>query len=1044
MSHPDVGQGTQGTGSDEVLTGALSKQDRPGGSDIGTQPGNGTQQVVSSQSSNAHLMKQGSSQTQMPQHTGASPQQQLPTQPQQGHLSSLHFPNVPTTSQSSRPKTPNRASPRPYHHPLTPTNRPPSTEPSEINLSPERLNASIAGLFPPKINIPLPPRQPNLNRGFDQQGLNPTTLKAIGQAPPSLNLTNNHNNGNAGGNNANSQMSSGAGVGGLGTKQDKQTGGQSKRASPSNSRRSSPASSRKSATPSPGRQKGAKITINCPPHQQQLGNPQGQTMMLSPSSVPQSPVSMPSQLSGGMEAQQTQSPIHGIHGNPADGIRETQGMLTVERQTPQPQSQTFRELSAPRITSPRLPAPHQSKPDAEVQASTADRHSLHKASIQDLEVSPALRSAPTSLNQLLDNASVSNMPLRPAQSNTVVIGKDSPKSALDPDRPVSTNSQSFSSVVTTVAVHETEVKAKPTSCIPISSPAMQLTSVPSSHLPTNVNLITPLGLNPNSISSLVNPNSNVNSMPSFCSSVSTNTNATPCLSTSTVASGQNSSTSAVSTSSVANPTNSVLKPSPSPKPVTSVPSVIQIPASSTNISPNQIRVLFAPSSITSAPTSQVSASMVSTMMAVPNKNIRPQDIRQQSSGPRPAQFITTTPVFINPVFQVTGSSMAPNTTVVSQSVTMVGSIQVSTANIQLSPAPTSTQSSGTTMSSTQLTKSAVGHVNVASSMSSSVPVGTLIAPQQINQGNIKTEHLGDTSSTQKSGLPVCQPPAHQSQSISSFQPPLASPPPCSSPGVVNTIRKSPVSLSPASHVKSKLAPVSVSGTVDSQQSTVEKPIQGHQGTVAPQVFIPPASSAVQTEAQAPHTTAAGSNSTLPVVSSQVPSQVAVRTQIVGQAPVLSSASVSSQSQAVNSQAPIVTVIGASTGVSSGTSLTTVTPVQTPVPSVVPIVAAPGPTEAPHIPSTPTVVLSVGPSSQPDPPAADPSMPPSAASAESTQTTLGTCTVLIRSTDCILMIFKARLIAHTSVHQMTPVNGLYLVNPHFTLEREMHIIYENVL
>lgn len=1033
MSHPDVGQGTQGTGSDEVLTGALSKQDRPGGSDIGTQPGNGTQQVVSSQNSNAHLMKQGSGQTQMPQHTGASPQQQLPTQPQQaGHLSSLHFPTAPTTSQSSRPKTPNRASPRPYHHPLTPTNRPPSTEPSEINLSPERLNASIAGLFPPKINIPLPPRQPNLNRGFDQQGLNPTTLKAIGQAPPSLNLTNNNNNGNAGGNNVNSQMSSGAGVGGLGTKQDKQPGGQSKRASPSNSRRSSPASSRKSATPSPGRQKGAKITINCLPHQQQLGNTQGQAMMLSPSSVPQSPVSMPSQQSGGMEAQQTQSPIHGIHSNPADGVRETQGMLTVERQTPQPQSQTFRDLSAPRITSPRLPAPQQSKPDVEVPANTADRHSAHKASIQDLEVSPALRSAPTSLNQLLDNTSVSNTTLRPAQSNTVVVGKDGPRSALDPDRPVSTNSQSFSSVVTTVSLHETEVKLKPTPCIPASSPTMQLTSLPSSHLPTNVNLSTPLGLNTNSISSLVNPISSINSMSNPCSSVSTNTNATPCLSTSTVASGQNSSTSAVSTSSVANPANSVLKPNPSPKPMTSVSSVIQIP-SSTSISPNQIRVLFAPNSITSAPTSQVSASMVSTMMAVPNKNIRPQDIRQQSSGSRPAQFITTTPVFINPVFQVTGSSVAPNTTVVSQSVTMMGSIQVSAANIQLSPAPTSTQSSGATMTSTQLTKSAVGQVHVASNQSSSVPVGTLVTPQ-INQGNIKTEHLGETSSTQKSALPACQPPAHQSQSISSFQPPLASPPPCSSPGVVNIIRKSLASLSPAFHVKSKLvsAPLSVSGSVDFQQSTVEKQIQGHQGTVPPQVFIPPASSAVQNEAQALHTTAVGSNSTLPVVSSQIPSQVTVRTQIPGQAPVLSSASVSNQSQAVNSQAPIVTAIGASTGVSSGTSLTTVTPVQTPVPSVVPIVAAPGPTEAPHIPSTPTVVPSVGSSSHPDPPAAEPSMPPSA---ESTQTTLGTCTVLIRSTDCTLgMIFKARLIAHALIHQFTTVIKLYLVNIHFTQER----------
>lgn len=986
MSHPDAGHGTQSTGSDEVLTGAPSKQDRPGGSEIGTQPGNGTQQVVSSQGPNAHLMKQGSGQTQMPQHTGASPQQQLPSQPQQGgHMSSLHFPNAPTTSQSSRPKTPNRASPRPYHHPLTPTNRPPSTEPSEINLSPERLNASIAGLFPPKINIPLPPRQPNLNRGFDQQGLNPTTLKAIGQAPPNLTLTSNNNsNGSTGGNNTNNQISSGAGVGGLGTKQDKQPGGQSKRASPSNSRRSSPASSRKSATPSPGRQKGAKITINCPPHQQQLGNPQGQTMMLSPSSVPQSPVSLPSQLSGGMEAQQTESPVHGIHSNPADGVRENQGMLTVERQTPQPQSQPFRDLSAPRITSPRLSAPQQTKPDTEVQGSTADRHPTQQTSIQDSEVSPALRSAPISLNQLLDNTSVANMPLRTAQSNTVVIGKDSPKSALDPDRSLPTNSQSFSSVVTTATVQETEAKSKPASCIPTSSPALQLTSVPSSHLHTNVNLST-LGLNQNPMSSLVNSNSNINSMTSLCNSVSTNTKATPALNTSTVTSGQISSAAAVSTSS--HPANSVLKPSPSPKPVTSVPSVIQVPASSTNISPNQIRVLFAPNAITSAPTSQVSASMVSTMMAVPNKNIRPQDIRQQNSGPRPAQFITTTPVFINPVFQVTGSSMAPNTTVVSQPVTMVGSIQVSAANIQLSAAPPSTQSSGATMSSAQLTKSAVGQVHVASSVSSSVPAGTLHATQQMNQGNIKTEHLGETSSAQKSAVSVCQPHPHPSQSISSFQPPLASPPPSSSPGAVNTIRKSPVSSSPVPHVKSRSSsvPVSCTSTVDSQKSTVERPIQGHPGPVPPQVFISPISSAVKTDAQVPHTTTVGSNNTLPVISSQVTSQIPGPNQIVGQAPVLTSALVSSLPQAVNSQAPIVTAVGTTAGVSSSTLLTTVTPVHTPVLSVVPIVAAPVPVEGSHITSTPAAVSS-GPSSQPDPPAAE---PPTSAPAESTQTTSGT-------------------------------------------------------
>ncbi|XP_043946221.1 nuclear receptor coactivator 6 isoform X2 [Protopterus annectens] len=176
---------------------------------------------------------------------GASPQQQQSSNSLPGSLT-LHFPNAPTTPQTSRPKTPNRASPRPYY-PQTPNNRPPSTEPSEISLSPERLNASIAGLFPP-INIPLPPR-PNINRGFDQQGLNPTTLKAIGQAPSSL-AVNSQTSFSV------SQQSKLDGV----TSGKQSNSGAAKRASPSNSRRSSPGSSRKT-TPSPGRQnsKAAKL-----------------------------------------------------------------------------------------------------------------------------------------------------------------------------------------------------------------------------------------------------------------------------------------------------------------------------------------------------------------------------------------------------------------------------------------------------------------------------------------------------------------------------------------------------------------------------------------------------------------------------------------------------------------------------------------------------------------------------------------------------------------------------------------------------------------
>lgn len=1016
MSHPDVGQGPQGAGSEEASAGAHLKQERPGGPEIGVQPGNGAQQMMANQGNNTHMMKQGPGPSPMPQHTGASPQQQLPSQPQQGGpMPGLHFPNVPTTSQSSRPKTPNRASPRPYHHPLTPTNRPPSTEPSEINLSPERLNASIAGLFPPKINIPLPPRQPNLNRGFDQQGLNPTTLKAIGQAPPSLNLPGNNNNGSVGGNNTNNSQqtfSTGTGAGGAGTKQDKQPGGQGKRASPSNSRRSSPASSRKSATPSPGRQKGTKMAINCPPPQQQLVNPQGQTMMLSPTSVPPSPVSMPSQVSGGMEAQQTQSLFHGMQGNPAEGVRESQVMTAEQRQMPQPQPQPLRELSAPRMTSPRFPLPQQPKPDLEPQAGTVDRHPAHTAPMQDSQASPTLRAAPTSLNQLLDNSGIPNMPVRPIQSNTVrdVMGKSSPKSAPDPERPLHSNSQSTAmsaaAVATTATVNESEAKPKIAVPIPTSSPNLQPASMSSSQPSTNVTSNTTPSLSQHPISSLgVNLGPNVNPTPTLCPTLSTNTNATTSVSPNPVTSGQSSpAPTSTSSSSALNPAISAQKPIPSPKPVTSVHSVIQIPASSSTISPNQITVFVTSNPITSAPTPQAPASMVSSMVAVPNKNIRPQDIRQQAPVPRPPQFITTTPVFINPIFQVPGASVAPNTTMVPQSVTMVGPIQVSTTNIQLSPAPSSTQSSGATMTSTQLARGAVGQVQIATSVSSSGPVGTPPAPQQINPGAPKTGNLGEAGSAQKPSPPIPQPSPHPSPAVSSpFQPPLASPPLCSSPGAANTIRKSPMPPSHTAQVKSKpaQAAAAVSVTADSQQSPVERPAQGPTGAVPPQVFHPPAAPAIQTEALAPQTTttaaaAAAPNITPPTVSSPitVPAQVAVPTQIVTQAPVPAPASVSSQAQAVTSQAPIVTVVGATTGVSSPTLPSTVAPVQSPVPSIVPIVAGSGPApEVAPTTSSPVANPSGVPPAQSEPPAMEPPIPPAAASAETTQTPPGKRTTI---------------------------------------------------
>lgn len=924
MSHPDLGQGSQATGSEETTAVTQPKQDRPPVPEMGLQSANGTQQMMVNQGSNTHMMKQGPGPSPIPQHPGASPQQQLPNQPQQGAtMPGLHFPNVPTT-QSSRPKTPNRASPRPYHHPLTPTNRPPSTEPSEINLSPERLNASIAGLFPPKINIPLPPRQPNLNRGFDQQGLNPTTLKAIGQAPPSLVLPGNNSNGSVGGNNTNSSQqsfSSGTVAGTAGVKQDKQSGGQGKRASPSNSRRSSPASGRKSATPSPGRQKGAKMAVTCSPHQQQLVNPQGQTMMLGSGA-------MPSQASGGLEAQQTLSPFNTIQSNSAEAGKDNMG-----EQRPMFQSQAMRELTSPRMASPRISTPQQPKVDTDSQAGTTERQSTHAAQPKDLEASPALREAPTSLNQLLDNTNVS---IQPLQSSTVrEMGK---MSALDGEKPQSNAQSSGQATVSTTSDSKRAVS------VLTSSHNLQQVAIPNSLPSINVT-----SLNPNPMSTPgVNPNVNVNPQ----ATTGLNTNTTVNVSPNPGTSCQNSPTSAVCTSSVQTQASSVLKPSPSPKPVTSVHSVIQIPASSSTISPNQITVFVTSNPITSTPAPQPPTSMVSTMMAVPNKNLRPQDVRQPGPAVRP-QFITTTPLFINPIIQVPSASVTSSTTVVSQPVTMV---QVSTTNIQLSPATSSTQSLGVNVTSSHAARSAVGQFQITTTVPSSALIVTPPAPQQISTLPPKPDNLRDANTVQKSSPPLQQSSPYPIPSASSpFQAPLSSPPPCSSPGAVNTVRKSPVSPS-STQVKNK----SLQAVTAEVQSLGDRSTHGV--VVTTQALNLPTSPPIQKE------TAVSNPGTMP-------GQIAAHSQTITQA------SVSRPSQTVTCQAPMAT-IGMASVTSAATLLSTVTPVQSSS-SVVPIVAVPV-SEGTSTISSPSANHTGVPPNQSDPLMTEPPTHASSASVETSQ------------------------------------------------------------
>ncbi|XP_010083821.1 PREDICTED: nuclear receptor coactivator 6-like, partial [Pterocles gutturalis] len=332
---------------------------------------------------------------------GASPQQQSNSLP--GALTH-HFPNVATPSQTSRPKTPNRASPRPYY-PQTPNNRPPSTEPSEISLSPERLNASIAGLFPPQINIPLPPR-PNLNRGFDQQGLNPTTLKAIGQAPSNLTINN--------------QSSFAAPqthkLEGVVINSGKQTNtGGTKRASPSNSRRSSPGSSRKT-TPSPGRQnsKAAKLSLTTQQNPPLLQNMELQrNMMAGPSSLP-TPVTTSFQNSNMLSNQNPAISAPATTGVPEDSKES----LSVPQDNESQSAQGVQgNKDQPNIELKAIPTPEMKVLVPEEQ-SKKEGQALDTSKLPVLEesktmVSPAMREAPTSLSQLLDNSGAPNVTIKP-------------------------------------------------------------------------------------------------------------------------------------------------------------------------------------------------------------------------------------------------------------------------------------------------------------------------------------------------------------------------------------------------------------------------------------------------------------------------------------------------------------------------------------------------------------------------------------------------------------------------------------------------------
>ncbi|KAM4033259.1 nuclear receptor coactivator 6 isoform 2-T3 [Anomaloglossus baeobatrachus] len=388
------------------------------------------------------------------------------TSPQQQHSNTMagshghHYQSVQTPSQSSRPKTPNRASPRPYY-PQTPNNRPPSTEPSEISLSPERLNASIAGLFPPQINIPLPPR-PTLTRGFDQQGLNPTTLKAIGQAPPGLTV-----NSQPFGTHVN-KMDNGSGK--------PPNAGGNKRASPSNSRRSSPASSRKT-TPSPGRQnsKTAKMMLGGPQTPGVLHNMEmqrnmvtnqvsGQNLTIAPTIGQYPPISMPSTAAITEEIKDNPSLI------PENDTLSIQ-MVPKEHTTADFKASVHQHI---RMASPEeLPKKDTLYTDVPKPPSGEDLAAI----------SPAMRDAPTSLSQLLDhsNAPNVNMKLPNMASETSLMqmpteetkieGAVLPGDAINKETLCITNSQQFTEPNSTQSRLDT---AEPSANVQLTLPGTSL------------------------------------------------------------------------------------------------------------------------------------------------------------------------------------------------------------------------------------------------------------------------------------------------------------------------------------------------------------------------------------------------------------------------------------------------------------------------------------------------------------------------------------------------------------------------------------------
>ncbi|MCI4387127.1 hypothetical protein PGIGA_G00070440 [Pangasianodon gigas] len=478
-------------------------------------------------------------------------------------------------------------------------------------------------------------------------------------------------------------------------------------------------------------------------------------------------------------------------------MRDSQGQAP--QLDPRQTAQVERDQSALKMANQRMPSqePKIQEPNMPPEQPSEEMHQPQNPPLQEhgSAVTASFRDAPTSLNQLLDNTGPSSSSTKPTKV-TPPVGGDRALVEQESQRNPSTPQSSDSGLP--LPTSELEQKSKIGS---MASPNVIQTSSPSLQSSSGVSTVSP--------------------------------------------------SSALLTSSASNASlhpNPSVSSNPSTKPITSMSqTVLHRPTSSGSTQPSQITVFVTSNPISSAAStaSAVSPAIVSTVLAVPTKSIRPPEVHQSApTQNRPPQFITGPVIFQVPV------SVPSSTNVVSQPVTMVGPIQVS-ANIQLTPAtvsgasstlsaPTATHSPVVSIATSQSGRAMIGQIQVQVPASQASSLNTVHSSQQESTSDTsvsKISPLGQSSSLQPSPSPGVPP---------SVQQPLTSPPACSSPGTTSVARRSPLSQPPTTIAKSspvQNVPIKISTTHSGdthqmqQQATTQsgKPIDTAPSQAPPQV-----------------------------------------------------------------------------------------------------------------------------------------------------------------------------------------------------------------